>query len=213
MEETIMDYEQMMAFVKDFFESHDPIGTGLAQQYPFRRRFEHSLRCAKCARQIAVAECADEELVVISALFHDIGKAVSRPEENHGEIGAKICNEYLTSVGYDDEKRTKIVRIVRDHSQHAPNADDSLEEKIVSDADLLDEVGAITVLWDAMACATRDDTPSYDKVYDRIENALARLKTNHPAPHTLTARHILTDRLSVIENFLKNLGYELGRSE
>ncbi len=210
-----MDYNKMVAYVKDFFESHDAIGTELSYRYPFRRRFEHCLRCSVWARRLALVESADVELVEISALFHDIGKAVSRSEESHGEIGAKICDDYLASIGYDDTRRVKIVGIVRNHSQHAQGSDASLEEKIVSDADILDEVGAITILWDTMACAVKDDDPSYDKVHDRIHQALTNMKANLPREllHTHAARRILKGRLSFVENFLKNLAYELGRSE
>jgi len=211
-----MDYAQMVKFVKGFFESHDPIATGLESvyRYPFRRRFEHCFRCSIWAKRIALAEGADVELTEISALFHDIGKSVSKPGQNHGQVGAKICDEYLASIGYDDERRARVVSIVRYHSRLAQKKTASLEGKIVSDADLLDEVGAITVLWDTMACATRDDSPSYEKAYDRIAGGLTRLKTELPGRlHTPMAREIVAGRMKFVETFLKNLDYELGRSE
>jgi uncharacterized protein len=211
---SIMELEKAREYVNTFFESHDPIVTGLENRYPFRRRYDHCLRCSVWAKRIAIAEGADVELTEISALFHDVGKSTSK-EEEHGEVGAQICDDYLKSIGYDDDRRRTIVKIVRDHSQHARNSNALLEEKIVSDADILDEVGAITVLWDAMACATRDEAPSYDKAYDRIENALTDLrnKLSGSSLHTLTARSILEDRLLFLEYFLKNLGSELGRNK
>lgn len=150
---------------------------------------------------------------MISALFHDIGKSVDKTAQSHGEVGAQICGDYLTSVAYDKSRSVKIVQIVRSHSSHANENDTSLEAKVVSDADLLDETGAITVLWDAMACA-EEDAPSYEKACDRITRAYAKLKVELPDRlHTPTTRQILKGRLLFMNTFLRNLEYELGRSE
>jgi uncharacterized protein len=207
------EYDQIVQFVKGFFESHDPIGTELSTRFVFRRRFEHCLRCSIWARRIALVEGADMEITELGALFHDIGKATDETVQDHGEIGAQICDDYLSSIEYDKDKRSQIVQIVRSHSKHANDSDASLEAKIVSDADLLDETGAITILWDAMACAV-EDTPSYEKACDRIRIAYSRLKVELPERiHTPSARKILVERLSFIDTFLRNLEYELGRSE
>jgi|WetSurMetagenome_2_1015567.scaffolds.fasta_scaffold106947_3 uncharacterized protein len=202
-----MNYEQTVAFVRDFFDSHDAID----YRHPFRKRFEHCLRCAIWAERIAQAEGVDIELVKISALFHDIGQAVS-PREGHGDRGAAICEEYLTSIGYDEIRRSRIAYIVRNHSQHSQPAT-SREEEVVRDSDLLDEVGAITILWDVMACA-RDEDPSYRKARDRIDSGLTRLKielSGHLS--TTTARKFAESRLLLVENFIRNLDYELGMRE
>ena len=103
---------QIVEFVRDYFESHDPFATELSVRFPFRRRFEHCLRCSIWARRIALAENADEEISRLSALFHDIGKSRDESSESHGERGAQICNDYLSTIGYDENKREKIVRIV-----------------------------------------------------------------------------------------------------
>jgi putative nucleotidyltransferase with HDIG domain len=204
--------EKMVEFVKTFIESHDPIGTGLDERFPFRRRFEHCLRCSIWARQIALAESADAEIAGISALFHDIGKSIDKTKQGHGRLGAQICDDYLKSIAYDENKRSQIVRIVRDHSQHF-GEDAALEAKIMRDADALDETGAIAVLWDVMACAG-EDAPSYEKAYERIVADYDRLRDGlRDRLFTPTAKQILTERLSFIEIFLKNLEKELGRSE
>ncbi len=208
-----MDYEQTVEFVKDYFESHDALGTDLSYRFPFRRRFEHCLRCSIWAYRIALGEGADVEITRISALFHDIGKSVDFEAEGHGEIGAQICGDYLSSISYDKNRSTKIVRIIRNHSNHAVESKASLEAKVVSDSDLLDETGAITVLWDAMACAG-EDAPSYEKAFDRISGAYERIRSRLPDRiHTQSARQILRERLSFLDTFLKNLEDELGRNE
>jgi putative nucleotidyltransferase with HDIG domain len=211
----IKDYQQMAEFVKIYFDSHDPLATQLSSRFSFRRRFDHCLRCSIWARRIALSENADVETVVISALFHDIGKSVEKElAQNHGEVGAQICDDYLKSISYDNDRRNIIVRIVRNHSNHTLGSSASLETKVVSDADLLDETGAIMVLWDAMASAG-ESTPSYEKAYEHIKSGYIQLKDGlpHRPLHTNTARQILSGRLLFVDTFLKNLEYELGRSE
>lgn len=204
--------KKMVEFVKTFFESNDPIASSLPTRFPFRRRFEHCLRCSIWARRIALAEGADAEIAGISALFHDIGKSKDEFIQEHGMVGAEICDDYLKSISYYKNKRAQIVDIIRNHSQHNIEKDISLEAKIVSNADLLDETGAIAVLWDAMACAG-GDAPSYEKAYDRIVKDYDRLRTGLvDRLCTPTAKQILMKRLSFIETFLKNLEDELGRN-
>jgi uncharacterized protein len=210
----IKDHQQMVKFVNSYFDSHDPLVTELSTRFPFRRRFDHCLRCSIWARRIALVENADADITIISALFHDIGKSVGgETAQNHGEVGAQICDDYLNSVAYNRRKIAKITKIIRSHSNHANESDASLEAKVVSDADLIDETGATAVLWDAMACA-REDAPSYEKVCDRTKMYYAKLKGTLPNRlHTTTAKQILSGRFLFVDTFLKNLEYELGRSE
>ena len=208
-----MGWEQTVEFVRAYFESHDPLGTDLSYRYPFRRRFDHCLRCSVWARRIASVEGGDVELSATAALFHDIGKSAGESTQDHGALGADICDRYLDSVGYEKERRAVIVGIVARHSQHARHPEATLEEKIVSDADLIDETGAVAILWDAMACAL-EPGPSYDKAYERSLRMTGPIKARLPERlHTAEARRIAQGRFAVVDAFLANLAYELGRIE
>ena len=208
-----MDWEGAVEFVRAYFESHDPMATELAHRYPFRRRFDHCLRCSVWARRIASAERGDIEMAATAALFHDIGKAGSELAKDHGALGAGICEQYLESVGYDERRQSIIVGIVARHSQHARDVGATLEEKIVSDADLLDETGATAILWDAMACALEPD-PSYDKAYERSLRMTAPMRARLlERLHTAEAKRIARGRLAIVDTFLASLAYELGRTE
>jgi uncharacterized protein len=201
---------EMIGFVQSFFESHDPLGTELHHRYPFRKRFDHCRRCSVCARRIAEEEYGDAEIVEVASLFHDIGKAVSGPDQNHGVVGAAICAEYLGSIGYDRERLLTVAGIVSRHSEHARNAEATLEEKIVSDADLLDEIGAIAILWDAMACALQPDA-SYEAAYKRSLKMTVPLKGSVPQRlHTAAAKRMAQERFHTVESFLGDLERELG---
>jgi putative nucleotidyltransferase with HDIG domain len=206
-------HEEMLEFVKGFIESHDPIGTNLKKRFPFRKLFGHCLRCSHWARRLAAAEGAESEIAEVSALFHDIGKSVDDTVEGHAEAGAKICEDYLSSIGFDEGKRDRIVRIVRLHIEHCRGEENSLEARVESDADLLDETGAITVLWDAMAEGAEPNC-SYDSAFERIAAESKRMNALAlDMYHTRTAREIAAGRRAFLASFVSNLAYELGLAE
>ena len=75
-------------------------------------RYEHSLRVASIALDIAKKEGLDEDRCYIGALLHDLGYSVpyDNPKEyvNHGRIGAKIARPFLESLGYSEEEVNEI---------------------------------------------------------------------------------------------------------
>ena len=75
-------------------------------------RYEHLLRVASIALDIAKKEGLDEDRCYIGALLHDLGYSVpyDNPKEyvNHGRIGAKLARPFLESLGYSEEEVNEI---------------------------------------------------------------------------------------------------------
>jgi putative nucleotidyltransferase with HDIG domain len=199
--------QTMIDFVKHFIEDRDPIATDLKHRFSFRNRADHCYRCYKWAQRINEFEKGDAEIVEISALFHDIGKCINNTKEGHGEEGAKICEQYLTSVGIHPTKIEYIADIVRNHSYHEKA--NTLEAQIVSDADLLDETGAMIVLWDSMAVGS-EDIQSYTIAYERIVKAYTGLIRRPNRFHTTSGKHFFKERVEFLGEFVGHLEYELG---
>lgn len=147
----------------------------------------------------------DLDIIVLAALLHDIGWDEVRP---HGEVGAEIAVDYLDSLGVDPEKIAKIGEIIMMHSDKDTEAELSLECKIVMDADLLDEVGAIGILWDAMATAQEDEA-SYKRAYYRIKNFYRINKPKIKRCKTDAGRVEYNKRMQLIEEFIFQLEKEL----
>lgn len=198
----------MVTFVRTFIEQHDPIGSALSKRYAFRRRFEHCYRCCVWASRIARREGGDREVIAIAALFHDIGKSLVRGRERHARLGARICAEYLTSAGYPSETIDAVTTVVADHVNHETPVNH--EACIVSDADQLDEIGAVSVLWDAMAEGGRG-AKSYEDAHRRLERTYQSLIRKPPCLHTGAARSFYGKRITFLERFLAQLASELGR--
>jgi len=104
------------------------------------RRIEHALRVLYHAERIMEkrADC-DAEVVIASALLHDIGIKVS--EEKHGHNTGKTQEQYgpaeaerlLASIGFPPGKIEKVKNIIGNH--HSPSRYDYAELEVLKEAD------------------------------------------------------------------------------
>jgi uncharacterized protein len=205
--------QEAMAYVREFIETHDPLATKLATRFPFRRLADHCYRTYRWAQRIQACEGGDREVVEIAALFHDVGKCIDNTPAGHARAGAEICELYLVSRGFDGDQTARIVHIVRNHVHSIRDVPLSLEARIVRDADRLDEVGALTVLWDAMA-AGAEEPQSYALTFQRIRSAYDRLtRRDSRELETAMGRRFYKERIDVLSRFVSELEYELGMTE
>jgi uncharacterized protein len=105
--------------------------------------FDHLERVLRTAVLLSEKEGADLELVQLGALLHDVGHAIGEP---HNETGARLAREILREVGYPEEIIEKVARIVFRHRQSLDHELETIEEKIVWDADKIDLIGVTGVL-------------------------------------------------------------------
>lgn len=105
--------------------------------------YKHVKRVFKIATYLAEKEKADMELVQIGALLHDVGWAVGKP---HNETGAKLACKILEEMNYPKDKSEKIAGIVLHHPLGSKDKSETLEEKIVWDADKIDLLGVVGVV-------------------------------------------------------------------
>ena len=194
-----MNYAEVIEFVRK-----QTAENGRPPNYPFRSRFEHTMRVYRWAIKLQSKLGGDLDIIVLAALLHDIGWDEVRP---HGEVGAEIAVDYLDSLGVDPEKIAKIGEIIMMHSDKDTEAELSLECRIVMDADLLDEVGAVGILWDAMATAQEDEA-SYKRAYYRIKNFYRINKPKIKRCKTDAGRVEYNKRMQLIEEFIFQLEKE-----
>ena len=195
-----MNYAEVIEFVRK-----QTAENGRPPNYPFRSRFEHTMRVYRWAIKLQSKLGGDLDIIDLAALLHDIGWDEVRP---HGEVGAEIAVDYLDSLGVDPEKIAKIGEIIMMHSDKDTDAELSLECRIVMDADLLDEVGAVGILWDAMATAQEDEA-SYKRAYYRIKNFYRINKPKIKRCKTDAGRVEYNKRMQLIEEFIFQLEKEL----
>ena len=105
--------------------------------------FAHTLRVLGYALQILKSEkAADAEVVILASLLHDIGRADGNGYE-HYRKGSEQSRAYLTEKGYEEALAARVADCIATHSTHSNEKPQTLEAKIVFDADKLDTTGAV----------------------------------------------------------------------
>jgi uncharacterized protein len=141
------EFADMKRFVHDYLsasvETEDD--GGRMRWYPWHSadyRYNHTLNVTDLATHIAREEGADEDVVAVAALFHDIAK-LEVDQDAHAAEGARVAREYLTSHGdYPASFVDEVCQSVEEHSYGGPLEDVSLETRCLVEADLLDKIGA-----------------------------------------------------------------------
>ncbi len=195
-----MNYAEVIEFVKQ-----KTAELGRPNLYPFRNRFEHIMRVYRWAIRLQAKLGGNLDVIVLSALLHDVGWDENRP---HEEVSAEIAVEYLDSIEIDPETIKRVGEIILLHNDKDTDRELSLECKIVMDADLLDEVGALGIMWDCMATAL-DDEASYKRAYYRIKEYYRINKPKIRRCKTDAGRAEYTKRMQAIEAYIYQLEKEL----
>ena len=113
------------------------------------KRISHAMRVTGYASELLKKEGGEREIVLCAALLHDIG--ITTAEKKDGSSGGPyqekegppIARKILKKFGYDNGMIEEICGIIGNH--HSPGKIDSINFKIVYDADWLvnlsDEAG------------------------------------------------------------------------
>jgi uncharacterized protein len=104
------------------------------------------LRVYHLAEHIGAQEGADMEIVRAAALLHDVDDSSSGDEEarlEHHEASAAYAGRILTEEGWPEARIKEVQECIRTHRFRAGLAPQTLEAKVLYDADKLDAIGAI----------------------------------------------------------------------
>jgi uncharacterized protein len=174
----------------------------------------HTQRVFGWAKQLLQTEKADEELVLITALFHDAGYAGGE-NNDHPEYGAALCEGYLAEAGYSEEFIQKVSFLIRHHQDKRMlyEAETPIELKLLIEADNLDETGALSIVRDCMS-EGRNEHASYEETLNRLKNH-GPYKTgfDYNPMVTETSRQIWRRKQLVYKKFVENLEKDLFLAE
>jgi len=113
--------------------------------------FDHVLRVYRMAERLALVEGADVEIVHAAALLHDAeGSATAGGEigrSNHHHASSEFARQILLAENWPPERIVAVQHCIRAH-RFRDNSEppQSLEAKILFDADKLDVIGAIGIV-------------------------------------------------------------------
>ena len=186
--------------------------------------FGHAYRVMGLATRIANEENADLDIVIPAALLHDsiVYKGTDNYRNEHDE-SAQFARNVLSAISeYPKEKIEEVAYAISVCSYSNGIMPESLEAKVLQDADMLESTGAISIMrtfsssmpmhveafysFDDPFCVSRKPDPmkySLDLFYQRLLRVSARM-------HTKSAKIMATHRDEFLHTFINELKQELG---
>lgn len=203
-------YAKMLQYVKEYLENSGGEITKF-RQVSFRKRSEHCRRVYMWAQRLVCGiDNINKEVVLTAAVFHDVGYGDSLDRSNHAENSAVICEKYLKENEYNDEFISHVVYLVRNHSRKELMAmgDTPLELILLMEADLLDETGALSVVWDCMMEGSQE-VQSFEKSYEHIIQYSVKTIQKNPMV-TVKAKNFWENKQKLMKEFVEQLSFDLG---
>jgi uncharacterized protein len=184
--------------------------------------FQHVLRVTATARAIAAAEGADPAVVIPAALLHEL---FNYPKDHpdsalSGEVCADRAMVALGECGFPLDLAERIAYCIRVHGFSRGIVPDTLEGKVLQDADRLDAIGAIGVARCFATSATlrqafydpADPLCAHRPLDDKrfaVDHFLRKLQHIPATLHTATARRLAVERGRFVDAFLAQLQREI----
>jgi uncharacterized protein len=196
--------------VKALYEEADPA-----------HDFSHIIRVCQNAQIIGKKEGADMLVLLFSALLHDAG-SVSKglEDEIESEKRREVVLDFLNKNGLPENILEKIIYAVEVHRFSKGIVPDTLEARILQDADRLDALGAVGIARVFMTGGTlgralynpfdpfcKNREPD-DKKWN-LDHFYRKLLKLESGMHTKTAREMASRRTEVLERYLSDLEQEI----
>ncbi len=196
-------YDAYIKYVKEYLTVHN----GLVPPHPqmaFMNKFHHTLRVLGWAKRVAEGRKeVDRDVLYTAAIFHDIGYS-DKGKESHAERGAKAFYDYAIKMKMDLSFIEKVKNIIHLHSSK-----ELLKEKnipieliILIEADLLDEEGALRMVWYSADKAV-NGAKSYEEFYQHILMGNKKRLVNPMV--TEKAKYYWDEKQKFVEDFMKQL--------
>jgi uncharacterized protein len=183
----------------------------------------HVRRVITNARAIAKNEAADVTITELAAMLHELfNLPKSHPDSSRsGEICAEHARVLMREHGYDEPTIERVAYCIAVHAFSRGIVPETLEARVLQDADRLDAIGAIGIARLFASCAEMK-RPFYDardpfcreRVPDDqlfgIDHFFKKLLKIPDGLHTDTARTMATERTAMMRAYLEQLARELG---
>jgi len=117
-----------------------------SNKYGYDPYLHHFIPVVEYVKELAKEYGADEEILEISAWFHDIGSIMVGREDHHITSG-KIAEEKLRAFGYPEDRIKRVVDCIYTHRGSQGLKPESIEAQILVEADTLSAFRDITGLF------------------------------------------------------------------
>lgn len=183
----------------------------------------HVMRVFKAAEQIGREEGADMEILLAAALLHDliVHPKGSKKRTESADESAELAEKMLAARGWPADRIEKVSYCIRTHSYSKNILPETLEAKVLQDADRLDALGAIGIARTFSVggsearrfynpqdpfCSTGRKPEDARWTADHFKAKLLKLESTM---HTAAAKRIAKERTRFMEAFLAQMEKEI----
>ena len=170
-------------------------------------KFSHQPRLYQLSRKLAEGQPFDDDVLYAAAWMHDLGVFIGHRPENPAALEAWDMLAYanqkvpllLEQFGFPPGKIPSVMEVIRTHQPNGKPT--SFEGKLMRDADILEQLGAIGLLRTVSKVGR-------DTRFIRFDDALQVLRRNAdelPVQLQLaSARRVAAGRVAVLRAFLES---------
>lgn len=184
----------------------------------FSHDSNHLFRVEKLAKTIAIEEKADIEVIEAACLIFDLARELEDKGkvQDHAEEGVNIARKVLTTINFPVNKIENVCHAIFVHRRSKDRIPETIEAKILRDADYLDAMGATDV---ARVIASSLQTEKYkrpiyvDKAFEEGDEDISaihfmsyQLKHEKHQPEnffTKRGKQIAKDRYLFLKDFVE----------
>jgi uncharacterized protein len=187
--------------------------------------FDHVQRVYELCRHIGEIENANWKILGTAALLHDACGAAPGTKERmeHHLASALLAEKVLTEKGWPQDEIQAVMHCIRAHRYRGTEKPQSLEAKVLFDADKLDVLGAIGVArvigYAAIAGEPHFSQPSQQFIdtgekepgepHSAYHEYLFKLRKVKDRLHTQTALKIAEERDTYLQDYFLRLQDEI----
>jgi uncharacterized protein len=199
---------------REWYNPYDPV-----------HGFDHVLRVMQLAEELGRELNADLEILSAAALLHDASGADPAEGEGrstHEQNSASFAEGILQDLGWDQGRIDRVQHCIRAHRYRGSEAPETIEAKILFDADKLDVVGAFGVAR-TIGYAVQAQQPIFaepsakflqssekeaDEPHSSYHEYLFKLRMVIDRLHTVQAKERAEKRFRLMKNFFEQLASE-----
>ena len=208
--------------ITDIVKIIEPLAHAFFREARGSHGWDHVQRVLHLCERIGPEERCDMTVLRVAALLHDIGRNQSDTLNGsmcHAALGADMAREVLVNAGADAELTDAVVHCVASHRFRGGANPESLEAKVLFDADKLDGIGAVGIgraFQFAGEVGARLHDPNVDinatQAYGEDDTAYREylVKLRHVKERMLTrsGQKLAEERSEFMEGFFRRLNAE-----
>ena len=174
---------------------------------------EHIYRVLNYCLYLAEGENnVDYDVLITAALLHDIAR--DGKKKDHAAVGSEMAKEYLSTIDFPKEKTEAVCHSIRFHSNKSYGKQQTLEARLLYDADKLDAVGVMGIARTLIGIGDYNN-PMYEIIDNKInmdENAdndtfiryyLSRVAKNYDRFFTEKAKALANQMKDIDARYIK----------